>query len=123
MLLSGAKCGSGNTSKNLTARSVIDCIFDIDNWDDKDVHLDNRFISLYLLSILKEPRVRATGTVGADRLAKDLKVNKKDIKCKESGAMQVYYERSGISCVTWNDNGLVTILCNVHANLSYTQVK
>ena len=37
--------------------------------------------------------------------------------------MQVYYERSGISCVTWNDNGPVTILSNVHADLPYTQVK
>ena len=37
--------------------------------------------------------------------------------------MQVYYERSGISCVTWNDNGPVTILSNVHVNLPYTQVK
>ena len=37
--------------------------------------------------------------------------------------MQVYYEKSGIFCVTWNDNGPVTILSNVHANLPYTQVK
>ena len=37
--------------------------------------------------------------------------------------MQVYYEKSGISCVTWNDNRPVTILSNVHASLPYTQVK
>ena len=35
----------------------------------------------------------------------------------------MYYEKSGIFCVTWNDNGPVTILSNVHANLPYTQVK
>ena len=35
----------------------------------------------------------------------------------------MYYDRSGISCVTWKDNGPVTILFNVHANLPYTQVK
>ena len=118
-----AKYGGGKASKNLTARSVIDCILEIDKWDDKDVYFDNWFTSLSLISILKEHGVRATGTVRADRLGKDLKINKKDIKCKERGAMQVYYERSGISCVTWNDNGPVTILSNVHANLPYTQVK
>ena len=37
--------------------------------------------------------------------------------------MEVYYERSRISCVTCNDNGPVTILSNVHADLPYTQVK
>ena len=87
------------------------------------MYFDNWFISLSLISILKEHGVRATGTVRADRLRKDLKINKKDIKCKERGAMQVYYERSGISCVTWNDNGPVTILSNIHADLPYTQVK
>ena len=37
--------------------------------------------------------------------------------------MQVYYEKSGISCVTWNDNRPVTILSNAHANLPYTQME
>ena len=96
---------------------------EIDNSDDKDVYFDNWFTSLSLISILKEHGVIATGTVRADRLGKDLKINKKDIKCRECGAMQVYYKRSGISCVTWNDNRPVTILSNVHANLPYTQVK
>ena len=119
----GAKYGVGKASKKLTARSVIDCILEIDNWDDKDVYFDNWFTSLSLTSILKKHGLRAMGTVRADRLGKDLKINKKYIKCKERGAMQVYYERSGISCVTWNDNGPVTILSNVHADLRYTQVK
>ena len=102
---------------------MIDCILETDNWDDKDVYFDNWFTSLSLISILKDHGVIATGTVRADRLGKDLKINKKDIKCKERGAMQVYWERSRIACVTWNDNGPVTILSNVHANLPYTQVK
>ena len=119
----GAKYGDGKASKNLTARSVIDCILEIDNWDDRDVYFDNWFTSLSLIAILKEHGVRATGTVRADRLGKDLKINKKDIKCKERGAMQVYCERSGISRVTWNGNGPVAILSNVHADLPYTQVK
>ena len=119
----GAKYGGGKASKNLTARSVIDCILEIDNWDDKDVYFDNWFTSLSLISILKEHGVRATGTVRADRLGKKLKINKKDIKCKERGAMQVYCEKSGISCVIWNENGPVTIFSNVNANFPYTQVK
>ena len=119
----GAKYCGGKASKNLTGWSVIDCILEIDNWDNKDVCFDNWFTSLSLIAILNEHGVRATGTVRADRVGKDLKINIKDIKCKEPGAMQVYYERSGISCVTWNDNGLVTILSNVHASLPYTQVK
>ena len=119
----GAKYGCGKAPKNLTARSVIDCILEIDNWDDKDVYFDNWFTSLSLISILKEHGVRATGTVRADRLGKNLKINKKDIKRKERGAMQVYCEKSGISCVTWNENGPVAIFSNVHANFPYTQVK
>ena len=114
----GAKHSGGKVSKNLTAWSVIDCILEIDNWDDKDVYFDNWFTSLSLISILKEHGVRATGTVRADHLGKDLKVNKKDIKCKEHRAMQVYYERSGISCVTWNGIGPVTILYNVHNEIT-----
>ena len=101
----------------------MDCILETDNWDNKDVYFDNWFTSLSLISILKEHGVRATRTARADRLGKDLKIDKKDIKYKEGGAMQVYCERSGISCVTWNDKGPVTNLSNVHANLPYTQVK
>ena len=119
----GAKYGGGKASKNLTSRPVIDCILEIDNWDDKDVYFDNCLTSLSLISILKEHGVRATRTVRADRLGKDLKINKKDIKCKERIATHVYYERSGISCVTWNHNGPLTILSNVYADLPYTQVK
>ena len=37
----GAKYGGGKASKNLTSQSVIDCILQIDNWDDKDVYFDN----------------------------------------------------------------------------------
>ena len=94
-----------------------------DNWDIKDAYFDNWFTSLSLISILKEHGVRATGTVRAGYVWKDLKINKKCIKCKDRRVMQVYYERSGISCVTWNDSGLVTILFNGHSNLPYTQVK
>ena len=108
----GAKYNGGKASKNLTARLVIDCILEIDNWDNKDVYFDNWFTSLSLTSILKDHGVRATGTVRADHLGKDLKVNKKDIKWKERGAMQVYYERSGISCVTWNDMSMQ--ICLTH---------
>ena len=85
----GAKYGGGKASKNLTAQSIINRILEIDNWDDKDVYFDNWFTSLSLISILKEHGVRATGTVRADRLGKNLKINKKDIKRKERGAMQV----------------------------------
>ena len=92
---SGAKCSGGKESKNLTSRSVIDCILLIDNGNDEDVYFDNWFTYLSLISILKEHGVRATGTIRADRLGKDLKINKKDIECKEHGALQVYYERSG----------------------------
>ena len=65
--------GGGKASKYFSARSVIDCILEIDNWDDKDVYFDNWFTSLSLISILKEHGVRASGTVRADRLGKYLK--------------------------------------------------
>ena len=110
-------------SESLTTWSVTDCTLEIDNWDDKDVFFDNWFTSLSLISVLKEHGVRATGTVRADCLGRNLKINKKNIKCKEHGAMQVYCEKSGISCVTWNENRPVTIFSNVHANFPYAQVK
>ena len=76
-------------NKLFEQRQFVDCISEVENWDNKDVYFDNWFTSLSLISILKEHGVRATGTVRADRLGKDLKINKKDIKCKERGAMQV----------------------------------
>ena len=66
----GAKYGGGRASKNLTARSVIDCILEIDNWDDKDVYFNNWFTSLSLISVLKEHGVRATRTVRAVHLGR-----------------------------------------------------
>ena len=69
----GTKYGGGKASKNLTARSLIDSILEIDNWDDKDVYFDNWFTSLSLISILKEHGVRATRTVRANRLGNSTK--------------------------------------------------
>ena len=35
------KIGAVKSSKNLTASSVIDCVLEIDNWDDKEVFTNN----------------------------------------------------------------------------------
>ena len=88
-----AEYGGGKASKNLTAWSVIDCILEIDNWDDKDVYFDNWFTSLSLISILKEHGVRASGKVRADRLGKDLKsTNAKNAElCKCTTRKVVYF--------------------------------
>ena len=37
--------------------------------------------------------------------------------------MESYYNKSGISIVTWNDNSPVTVISNVHSDLPYSQVK
>ena len=88
----GAKYGCGKAPKNVTARSVIDCILEIDNWDDKDVYFDNWFTSLSLISILKEHGVRASGTVRADRLGKDLKsTNAKNAELCKCTTRKVVY--------------------------------
>ena len=60
LLYCGAKYGGGKASKNLTGWSVINCILEIDNWDDKDMYFDNWSTSSSLISILKEHGVRAT---------------------------------------------------------------
>ena len=80
----GAKYGGGKGSKNLIAWSVIDCNLEIDNWDDKNVYLDNWFTSLSLISVLKEHGVRATETVRADGIGKELKINKKTSNAKNA---------------------------------------
>ena len=37
--------------------------------------------------------------------------------------MQCHYETNGITCVSWNDNGLVLVISNVHSHLPVTTVK
>ena len=71
----GAKYNGGKASKNLTFRSLIDCVMEIDTWDDKDVYFDNWFTSSSLVSVLKQHGIWATGTVRSDPLDKDLKVD------------------------------------------------
>ena len=41
-------------NKLFEQRQFVDCISEVENWDDKDVCFDNWFTSLSLISILKE---------------------------------------------------------------------
>ena len=50
----GAKHGGGKVSKNLCARSVLDCVTEIGNWTDKEVYFDNWFSSFSLSKVLKD---------------------------------------------------------------------
>ena len=58
-----SKYGGLKVYKNPCARSVIDYVTKIKNWDDKEVFFDNGFTSLSVLAVLKEKGIRATGTV------------------------------------------------------------
>ena len=119
----GKKYGGGKESKNLSAHSVLDCVTEIDDWSDKEVYFDNWFSSHSLIKILNDRGIRVTGTIRADRLGKDLKPNKKDIKKQQRGSLQTHYEKCGIVCVSWNDNGPVLVISNVHEAIPLTTVK
>ena len=73
----GAKYGGGKVSKNLCARSVLDCVTEIGDWTNKEVYFDNWFSSFSLLKVLKDQSIRETGTIRADRLGKDFKIKKR----------------------------------------------
>lgn len=92
----GKKYGGGKESKNLSAHSVLDCVTEIDDWSNKDVFFNNWFSSLSLISILKEIGICATGTIRANRLGKDLKISKKDLKHQDRGFI---YTKRGV-CLT-----------------------
>ena len=102
---SGAKYGGRKVSKNLSARSVIDCILETDNWDDKDVYFDIWFTSSCLISILKEHGVRATETMRAVRAVK-LKTSNAELAelCKCTTREVVYLVWHGMTTVTMTGN-------------------
>ena len=110
-------------SKNLSARSVLDCVTEIDDWSDKEVYFDNWFSPHSLIKILNDRGIRATGTIRTDRLGKDLKPNKKDIKKQQRGSLQTHCEKCGIVCVSWNDNGPILVISNVHEAIPLNTVK
>ena len=74
--------GQNKTSKNLCARTVINCVSKIDDWSDKEVFFDNWFSSLSLTKVLKGQGIRAIGTFKAGRLG-SLEINKSDVKKQE----------------------------------------
>ena len=87
------------------------------------MYFDNWFSSFSLLKVLKDQGIRATGTIRVDRLGKDLQINKKELRHEERGSMKCHYEENGISVTSWNDNGPVIMISNVHSDLPYTSVK
>ena len=87
------------------------------------MYFDNWFSSFSLLKVLKDQSIRAADTVPADRLGKDFKINKKEITREERGSMQCHYEENGIGVISWNDNGPVIVISNVHSDLPHTTVK
>ena len=73
--------------------------------------------------MLKDQDIRATGTVRADCLGKELKLNKKSIKTEVSGTTKCHYEKNGIGMTCWNNNGPETVISTVHPDLPLTTVK
>ena len=96
---------------------------EIGGWTDKEVYFDNWFSSFTLLKVLKGQSIRATGAIPADLLGKDFKINKKEIRREERGWTQCHYVENGISVISWNDNGPVIIISNVHSDLPHTTMK
>lgn len=67
--------------------------------------------------------ILATGTIRADRLGKDVKINKKDLEDPEIGFIQTYFTKKGVVCVSWNDDGPVLNVSNVQGSRLLTTVK
>ena len=114
--------GENKASNNLYARSVIDCVSEIDEWSDKEVFFDKWFSSLSLIKVLKDQGIRATDTVRADKLG-SLKINKSDVKKQEQGTINTLYEKTGIFFVNWNDNSPVTVISNTYTDVPHGSVK
>ena len=49
--------------------------------------------------MLKYQGIRATGNVRADRLGKELKLNKKRIKTEVRGTIKFHYKKNGIGVI------------------------
>ena len=45
------------------------------------------------------------------------------MKTEVRGTIQCHHEKSSIKVICWNDNGPVTVISNVHADLSQITVK
>ena len=97
---SGVEHGEGKVSKSLCAQSVIDCITEIDHWDDKKGFLYNWFSLLPLITVLMDQGIPAMRTVRTDRLGKELELNKKSIKIEVTGTIKCHYEKNGIGVIS-----------------------
>ena len=86
----GKKYGRGKELKNLSTCSVLDSATKIDDWSNKEIFFNNWFLSLSLISIFKKHGFDAIGTICANWLKKDLKINKKELKHKERGFIQTF---------------------------------
>ena len=96
----GAEHGEGKVSKSLCAQSVIDCITEIDNWDDKKGFFYNWFSLVPLITVLMDQGIPAMGTVITDRLGKELELNKKSIKIEVTDTIKCHYEKNGIGVIS-----------------------
>ena len=67
--------------------------------------------------MLQDQGIRATGSVRTYRLDKEPKLNKKSIKMEVRGTMKYHYEKNSIDLICCNDNGAVTVISNIHADL------
>ena len=76
-----------------------------------------------LKTVSKDQGIRAIDAVRTDRLGKVLKLNKKSIKTGVRGIIKCHNEENNIGVTCWNDNGSVTVIPNVHADLSVTTAK
>ena len=71
-----------------------------------------------LTKVIKEEGTRAIGTVRADTLG-SLKVKKTDVTKQERDTIDKFYEKNEIFAVTWNDNGLVTVISTTHIDVPH----
>lgn len=113
----------GKESKNLTARSVLDCVTEFDDWSGKEVFFNNLFLFLSLIIISIRTWDSCNRAIRADRLGKDVKINKKDLEDPEIGFIQTYFTKKGVVCVSWNDDGPVLNVSNVQGSRLLTTVK
>ena len=72
---------------------------------------------------VKDQDILTTGTVWKDHLSKELKLNKKSIKTKVRSTVKNHYEKNGVGLISCNDNGPVTLISNVQADLPLKTVK
>ena len=137
----GKKGICGESGKDLTARVTLQLVLSAQLSPGDLLFFDNWYSSYKLFCALTAMNIRATATIRADRLnfwpnqIEGRKIEPKKPKktplfsssmmkkCERGGSEIKYDKYTGVNVVSWNDNGLVTVISNSFSPESESDVE